>query len=181
MLGLVWHVQRVVKNFAIPLSRKDHAAGAQAKERLAFVLATWFGCGRVPVVPGTAGTLGAVPLYLLLRPHGPLIVLAAATVLTLVGVWSADQVIAKTGAKDPQIVVIDEVAGVLVTLAVTAPTWTSLAAGVVAFRVFDQWKPWPARAFEQRLPGGWGVVMDDIAAGVWGALVVVGLRIAGVA
>jgi phosphatidylglycerophosphatase A len=73
-------------------------------------------------------------------------------------------------------VVIDEVAGVLVTLAASPPTWGGLVAGVVAFRIFDQTKPWPANVAERRLPRGWGVVFDDIAAGVWGALVLVALR-----
>ncbi len=139
------------------------------KARLATVLGTWFGCGRFPHAPGTAGTLGAVPLYLLLRPYDRLTVLGAATAIALVGVWAASEMIHITKQKDPQIVVIDEVAGVLITLSVSAPTWTSLAAGVVLFRIFDQFKPWPARALES-LPGGWGVVMDDVAAGVWGAL-----------
>jgi phosphatidylglycerophosphatase A len=145
------------------------------KTDLAYLLATWFGCGRVPIAPGTAGTLGALPLFLVVRPHGPWAVLAAAAVLGLVGVWAANEVIAASREKDPQIVVIDEVAGVLVTLAVSAPTWTSVALGVVLFRVFDQCKPWPARALES-LRGGWGVVMDDIAAGVWGAAVLVLLQ-----
>lgn len=148
------------------------------KRRLAYVLATWFGCGRVPIAPGTAGTLGAIPLYLLLRPCGPAVVLGVAIALAAVGVWAADQVIARTGLKDPQIVVIDEVVGVLVTLAASAPTWTSLALGFVLFRVFDQWKPWPARQLES-LHGGWGVVMDDVAAGAWGAAALGALRVWG--
>ncbi|MEO6418257.1 MAG: phosphatidylglycerophosphatase A, partial [Polyangiaceae bacterium] len=95
---------------------------------------------------------------------------AVAAALGAVGVWAANEVIASTGEKDPQIVVIDEVVGVLITLSVSRPTWASVAFGVVAFRAFDQLKPWPARTFERRLPGGWGVVMDDVAAGAWGAL-----------
>lgn len=145
------------------------------KQDLAYLVATWFGCGRIPYAPGTAGTLGAVPLFLLLRPHGPWVVLAVAALLTLAGVWAAGEVVVASKQKDPQIVVVDEVAGVLVTLAVSAPTWTSLIVGVVLFRVFDQWKPWPARALES-LRGGWGVVMDDVAAGVWGAGVLVLLQ-----
>jgi len=147
--------------------------------RVARVLATWFGCGLVPYAPGTAGTFGAIPLYLALRPLGPFAVLGAAALLTAVGVWAADRVIEHTGLKDPQIVVIDEVAGVLITLSIAPATWRALLVGVAAFRVFDQWKPWPARAAERRLPGGWGVMMDDVAAGVWGAAVVAGLSRAG--
>jgi phosphatidylglycerophosphatase A len=145
---------------------------------VAHVLATWFGCGHVPIAPGTAGTLGAVPLYLALRPYGHVAVAVAAAVLTAVGIWVADIVAKEEGLKDPQLVVIDEVAGVLVTLAVAPPTWGALAAGVVLFRIFDQTKPWPARTAERRLPGGWGIVLDDVAAGVWGALVLYGLHAA---
>jgi phosphatidylglycerophosphatase A len=68
---------------------------------------------------------------------------------------------------------------VLVTLSVAPPTWAALAAGVVFFRVFDQTKPWPARAAERRLPGGWGIVLDDVVAGLWGALGVAALHAAG--
>ncbi len=103
-------------------------------------------------------------------------VLGAALVLTVVGIWAADIVARDTGLKDPQIVVIDEVAGVLCTLAVAPSTWAGVVTGVALFRVFDQFKPWPARAAERKLPGGYGIVLDDIAAGAWGAVVLLGLR-----
>jgi phosphatidylglycerophosphatase A len=144
--------------------------------RLAYLLGTWFGCGYVPYAPGTAGTLGAVPLYLLIRSAGPWVVLLVALVLTVVGIWAASIVAIDSGLKDPQLVVIDEVAGVLCTLAFAPLTWVGLATGVVLFRLFDQWKPWPARAAEQKLPGGYGIVLDDIAAGAWGAVVLLVLR-----
>lgn len=147
-----------------------------SKERLAYLLATWFGCGYVPYAPGTAGTLGAVPLYLLLRPYGFYVVAAVAVVLTLVGIWAADIVAKHSKLKDPQLVVIDEVAGVLCTLAVAPLTWAGLIVGVVLFRVFDQTKPFPARWAERNLPGGYGIVLDDIAAGIWGAIVLLGLH-----
>jgi phosphatidylglycerophosphatase A len=146
--------------------------------RLAYLLAIWFGCGRFPKMPGTAGTLGALPLYLLLVQGGPWLVAAGAAVVTLVGVWAATRVVRATGLKDPQIVCIDEAAGVLIVLAAAPYTWKGVLAAVVLFRVFDQFKPWPARRAE-RLPEGWGVVMDDVLAGLWGAAVVLALRAAG--
>jgi len=140
------------------------------KRRLAHVLAVWFGCGHVPIAPGTAGTLGAIPLYLLVRPHGRLAVAATALVVTAVGVWAADEVAKQRRMKDPQIVVIDEVAGVFVTWLAAPETTGGLIAGVVLFRIFDQLKPWPACWAERRLPGGWGIVLDDVFAGCWGAV-----------
>ena len=148
------------------------------KYRVAYILAIWFGCGRFPKMPGTAGTVGALPFYVLLAQGGPFLVAAGALVAILVGVWAATQVVRATGLPDPQIVCIDEVAGVLVTLAAAPFTWQGVLASVVLFRVFDQWKPWPARRAE-KLREGWGVVMDDVFAGLWGAVVVLGLRASG--
>lgn len=139
--------------------------------RVARVLATWFGCGLSPVAPGTVGTIGALPLWMLVREAGPLGVLATAAVVTVVGVWSAGVVARDGGSKDPQIVVIDEVAGVLVALAAAPPTVLGVAAATLLFRVFDMTKPFPARRAES-LPGGWGIVLDDLVAGVQAALLV---------
>jgi phosphatidylglycerophosphatase A len=141
-------------------------------------VAVWFGCGHVPIAPGTAGTLGAIPLYLLIRPLGPLAVAAAAVALTAVGIWAAARVERRLGGKDPQIVCVDEVAGVFVTWIAAPPTTRALVAGVIAFRIFDQLKPWPARRAE-RLKGGAGIVLDDIAAGLWGAGVLLAARALG--
>jgi phosphatidylglycerophosphatase A len=146
------------------------------KARLAHALAVWFGCGLVPVAPGLAGTLGAIPLYLIIRPFGALAVAGAAVVLTAIGVWAAGVVERRLAIKDPQIVCIDEVAGVFVTWIVAPPTWAGLIAAVVLFRIFDQLKPWPARLAERRLPGGLGVMGDDVFAGLWGCVVLLAAR-----
>jgi phosphatidylglycerophosphatase A len=147
-----------------------------ARRLLAYAIATWGGVGFVPLAPGTAGTLAALPLYLALRRRGPLAVLGASVVIAAAGVWAASEVVRARGEKDPQIVVVDEVAGVLVALAAAPRTWRGTAAAVVLFRVCDQLKPFPARRAELRLPGGWGVVLDDVAAGVWAAAGVAFLR-----
>lgn len=138
---------------------------------VAHVLAVWFGCGHVPVAPGTVGTLGALPLYLLVRGGGPVVVGAVAALITVVGIWAAGRVARRLGKKDPQIVCIDEVAGVLITLLPAPHTTVGLITAVVLFRLFDQFKPWPARLAERRLPGGFGIVLDDVFAGLWGAAV----------
>jgi phosphatidylglycerophosphatase A len=148
------------------------------RDRIAHVIGVWFGCGHVPYMPGHAGTIGTIPLYLLVRPHGPIAVAAAALVVIAVGVWAAGRVERRLGVKDPQIVCVDEVAGVLVTWIAAPPTWRALIVGGLLFRLFDQLKPWPARAAE-RLPGGLGVMLDDVVAGAWGAAVIVGARALG--
>ena len=146
----------------------------------AWVVATWFGCGLAPKAPGTVGTLGAIPLYWLVARWGPPGVGATALGVTLVGVWAASQVARELGNEDPQVVVVDEVAGMLITmLPMAAWSWRAVAVGVVLFRLLDITKPWPIRACE-RLPGGGGGVMDDVAAGVIGAGVMAALRVTGV-
>lgn len=140
------------------------------KKKLAFVIATWFGLGFSPIAPGTVGTLAALPLYFAIRGFGPFAILAAAFVLSLAGIWASGIVAEVAADEDPQIVVVDEVAGVLLTLAFAPHSWGGVVLAVLLFRVFDMTKPFPARAAES-LPGGWGIVVDDLVAGVWAAVV----------
>ncbi len=145
------------------------------KTKAAFVLGTWFGCGLSPVAPGTVGTLAALPVYFALRGFGAAAILAAALVLTIAGVWASGIVADVIGTHDPQIVVVDEVAGVLVTLAAAPRSVAGAVGAVVLFRIFDIMKPFPARVAE-RLPRGWGIVIDDIVAGAWAGAGVLILR-----
>jgi phosphatidylglycerophosphatase A len=147
---------------------------------LAYVLSIWFGCGLVPYAPGTAGTVGALPLYLAVRSGGVAAVLTTATAVTAVGVWASHRTARQLGLKDPQIVCIDEVAGVLIAWSAAPWSWSGILAGFVLFRIADQLKPWPARTFERRLPGGFGIVFDDVAAGVWAAVAIVIARKLGI-
>ena len=150
----------------------------RALSKIAWVIATWFGCGLVPRAPGTMGSLGAIPLYLRVARLGRPGVAAAALLVTAVGVWAASVVARELGKKDPQIVVVDEVAGLLVTmLPMGQVSWLAVGIGFALFRLFDVFKPWPIRKLEE-LPGGWGIVLDDIAAGMFGAAVMAGLRFA---
>ncbi|HYM10345.1 MAG TPA: phosphatidylglycerophosphatase A [Bryobacterales bacterium] len=152
---------------------------ASERTPAAIWLATWGGCGYFPKGPGTAGSLGGmVVAWLLVGPAGwpPLALAAAALALFGPAVWAAGRACQYWQSDDPQRVVVDEVLGQWVTLA-AAPglDWRYWLAGFAAFRIFDIWKPFPARAAE-RFPGGWGVVADDLVAGVYGAIVLLLLR-----
>lgn len=149
------------------------------KTMLGWTLATWFGCGLAPVAPGTVGTLGALPLYFAVRGGGATAVLATALFVSAVGVWASNIVVRDSGQKDPQRIVIDEAAGVLLTLAAAPPTLAGVALGVALFRLFDITKPFPARRAES-LPEGWGVVADDLVAGLLAAVGLLLARAAGV-
>jgi phosphatidylglycerophosphatase A len=145
-------------------------------DTVAYVLSIWFGCGLVPIAPGTAGTLGALPLYAVLRPWGPAAVASGAVAVTAVGLWASHRTARRLGQKDPQIICIDEVAGVLFTWAAAPPGVVGTVVGFVLFRIFDQLKPWPARAAERELPGGWGIMLDDLCAAAWAAAMVLSAR-----
>src|SRR5712675_1127366 len=93
---------------ADPLSMMAQASRGSPIDRIAWILSLWFGCGLVPRAPGTAGTLGAIPLYLILRPYGLAPVGVAAALLTVVGIWASSRVARFSGRKDPQFVCIDE-------------------------------------------------------------------------
>jgi phosphatidylglycerophosphatase A len=147
--------------------------------KLALALGTWFGCGYWPKGPGTAGSIGALlvawPLAVSLQlPTWAFATLAM--VFTGPAIWSAGKTAEITGRKDPQIVVVDEVVGQWVALAGAARwDWQHVLAALLLFRLFDITKPWPVRQLEA-LPGGVGIVMDDLAAGAYAAAVLVALR-----
>jgi phosphatidylglycerophosphatase A len=142
--------------------------------RLALLLATWFGCGFSPKAPGTAGSVAALVVAILLHFYAgfmPLDYLVLAAVLWVPAVWSAGVTARVRNLKDPQIVVVDEVLGQWITLS-GAPhlNWKTFVAALALFRLFDIFKPWPVRQLEA-LPGGLGINADDAMAGVYAALV----------
>ena len=136
------------------------------KERAAMFLATGGYVGKIPFAPGTFGSLVGIPiLYGFSKISLPLAILIT-MVIILGAVWAAQHVEQQLGSKDPGCIVIDEIAGMCVTLIGIPLTWTTGLAGFFLFRFFDILKPPPIRQLERRLRGGWGVVMDDVAAGV---------------
>jgi len=134
--------------------------------RLAVLLATSGGAGYAPVAPGTAGSAVGVLIYLLSRDWSLASMAAFIGLVTVVGVWASGRAAAHFGREDPGPVVIDEVAGQLVTLAATGVGFTGAVVGFVLFRFFDTLKPWPVNRLES-LPGGWGIMADDLLAGVY--------------
>jgi phosphatidylglycerophosphatase A len=147
---------------------------------LARAVATWFGAGYWPKGPGTAGSIGAVlPVWAAatLTAFPPWWCAALALLFTPAAVWASGVTSRLEGKDDPQIVVVDEVVGQWLALAaMPAFDWRYVLAAFVLFRVFDIWKPWPVRNLE-RLHGGLGIVADDLAAGVWAAVVLLLVRV----
>jgi phosphatidylglycerophosphatase A len=139
---------------------------------LALLVSTAGYVGFFPVAPGTAGSLAALALYAMLRWVGePVVETAAIVVVFAAGVWASSRAERLLGTEDPGPVVIDEVLGMLITLAWMPLSITAVGVGFLCFRVFDVVKPYPARQLE-RAPGGWGIMLDDAMAGVYGHLAI---------
>ena len=137
----------------------------------ATLAATFFGAGRLKPGPGTCGSLATVIVWALASSLIPpasrtWATIVAAAAVNFFGIPAATRVARAYGSKDPQFVVIDEVAGQLVSLIAVPLAWKTFLAGFILFRVFDIWKPFPIRRLE-RLPEGTGIVVDDLGAGLY--------------
>jgi phosphatidylglycerophosphatase A len=143
--------------------------------RLGLFVATCGYVGYVPVAPGTFGSAVGLALFLVLQTMGSVgLEIAAILLLLAIGVWSGTVAEHHFGGVDPAPVVIDEVAGMLITLAFLPVTVLGAFVGFLVFRILDVIKPWPSARFEA-LPGGLGVMADDGMAAVYGNLVMRGL------
>jgi phosphatidylglycerophosphatase A len=146
----------------------------------ATVIATFFGAGRLRPGPGTWGSAAAVLIWLTLARWIPVpwhggVLAGLAAVAVAIGIPAATRVARASGVEDPQFVVIDEVVGQWITLLFAGVAWKTVLAGFILFRGFDIVKPPPVRQLE-RLPEGTGIVVDDVAAGIY-ALAVLQLLI----
>ena len=136
------------------------------------LIATCFGLGRVPLAPGTWGSLITLPIgWYSASWLGPGWLFATVVIVFVVGWWAADIYARRNDMEDPAEVVVDEVAGQLVALAVVPIDLAYYAAAFVLFRIADIWKPWPISFAEQRIGGGLGIMVDDILAGGCAAIV----------
>ena len=131
-------------------------------------IAWGFGAGLIPKIPGSAGTVLALAVYFFLLKDLLLFTyLAVVTVLTIVGIIAAQRSARLLDDADPGCIVIDEIAGMLIALTMLpSKNWLWLLTAFVLFRFFDVVKPWPIGLFDQRLRGGIGIMLDDVAAGI---------------
>ena len=139
-------------------------------DRLAMEIATLAGAGRIPKAPGTWGTLATLPLCWWAQQAGVMVHVAVFVAVTVVGTWAAAVACRVYARKDPPQVVVDEAAGILLTLLAAPTGWPWLWAGFGLFRLFDIWKPWPVNWLDRALPDPWGVMADDLAAGAYAGL-----------
>jgi phosphatidylglycerophosphatase A len=150
---------------------------AQRHSLLPRLIATVGGVGYSPVAPGTCGTAVTVPVAWLLSGVPWWGFVAVIVAVTLVGIWAAGAADAAWGTHDSGRIVVDETAGYLATVAFVDRTrWEVLLVGFVIFRALDILKPPPIRWIDEQLPGGAGVILDDVAAGVMGAAMMVALE-----
>ena len=137
-----------------------------------------FGAGLAPRAPGTAGTLVGVLLDPLLRLLGLELRIGVVVLMFVVGVWLCGESARRLGEHDHGGIVWDEIVGYLALMLVLPAGWPWAVAGFVVFRFFDILKPWPIRQLDHGVGGGFGIMLDDIVASVWGALVLLGIMAA---
>ena len=138
----------------------------------AYLIATWFGAGNLPIAPGTWGSAAAVILaWFIVTLWGPIALIAATVIVTVVGIWAAEVYCRHSPDSDPGPVVVDEVAGQWITLLAVPADLVFYVIGFFLFRLADIVKPWPASWADSKVPGGLGVMLDDVFAGIYAALV----------
>ena len=131
------------------------------------LLSLGFGSGLAPKAPGTFGTLAAIPLYLVLQPL-PLWAFVTVTLLfALLGIYLCGATARTLGVHDHGGIVWDEIVGYLITMIAVPPDWRWMLAGFLLFRFFDILKPWPIRWLDRRVGGGFGIMIDDVLAGLF--------------
>lgn len=144
-------------------NRKIHLT--ELKDPVVFV-AMGFGSGLSPKAPGTAGTLMTVPLVYLLQQQTLLVYVLVTLFVLLTGSWVCGYAAKKLQVHDHSGIVYDEVAGFLITMFMIPESWVLMLIGFVLFRFFDAVKPWPISWFDKNVHGGFGIMFDDVIAGI---------------
>ena len=137
----------------------------------ASLVATWFGVGLMPIASGTWGSLAALPVAWLVEHYAGRGGLAVALAVVLaVGTWASEVIVHRGRAQDPGLIVIDEVAGMFLTLLFIPLTWLGFMVAFVLFRAADVVKPFPANWCDAHIHGGIGVMLDDVVAGLYAGI-----------
>ncbi|TMO70411.1 phosphatidylglycerophosphatase A family protein [Pseudoalteromonas aurantia] len=126
-----------------------------------------FGLGLSPIAPGTVGTLAALPFIFITLSYPLWLQCVFAIVISIFGLWACGKTAEDVQVHDHPAIVWDEVAGFYITMLGAALSWQTLLAGFVLFRLFDIVKPGPIKLLDKRLKGGWGIMADDILAGIF--------------
>ncbi|MBS1258521.1 MAG: Phosphatidylglycerophosphatase A [Candidatus Scalindua arabica] len=150
-----------------------------------WIIATWFGSGLLPIAPGTWGSLAAFPFaYIISVYSGPNVLIIGTIILFFIGVQASNNVEKSAQEKDPKFIVVDEVVGQWIALLPLSflnnyvgpdlPYWLFVPIAVVAFlafRIYDIWKPWPINYIDKNVPGGLGIMLDDVIAGAYALII----------
>ncbi|MDZ7663427.1 phosphatidylglycerophosphatase A [Thiohalophilus sp.] len=135
------------------------------------LLSLGFGSGLAPKAPGTAGTLVAIPVYLLMAGLTPVAYLLVTLFLLYIGIHLCQATAQRLGVHDHPAIVWDEIVGYLLTMVAAPFDWVWIVAGFALFRLFDVWKPWPIGFLDRRVSGGIGIMLDDLLAAVYASIV----------
>lgn len=130
-------------------------------------LAFGFGSGAMPKMPGTWGTVVAIPFYLLMQDLSLIAYCSILLVAILIAIYLCDRTSKDLKVHDHPGIVIDEIVGYLLTMILAPKGWLWIFLGFIYFRIFDIVKPWPIRWIDKQMPGGLGIVMDDLIAGIF--------------
>jgi phosphatidylglycerophosphatase A len=138
---------------------------------LIMIIATGFYSGYLPKAPGTWGSLVGLALFFLLHTLSLEVYLAVVTGIFVIGTFAAGEAEKIMDRKDPGLIVIDEIVGMLITMIAIPATPLAMALGFILFRIFDIWKPFPVNFFDQRFHGGLGIMLDDVVAGIYSLII----------
>ncbi len=151
-------------------SRQSSVSARQITSSPTLFLAFGFGAGLVPKAPGTAGTVVAIPIAVMLSALPFWVEVAVIIVMLIAGIWLCGRAADLLGVHDHSGIVWDEIVGYLIAVLFVPHSAIWWLLGFVFFRVFDIVKPWPIREMDHRIPGGLGIMLDDVAAGLFSAL-----------
>ncbi len=161
------------------------------KHKTSWIIATWFGSGLLPKAPGTWGSLAAIPFAYIISVYTcPYALIFGTVALFFIGIWASDKIEKSAQIKDPGFIVVDEVVGQWIAM-LPLPFLYSLlnsdtfylyfaviaAVAFITFRVFDIWKPWPVNYVDKNVHGGYGIMLDDVIAGMYALIITSALAV----